>query len=187
MESLLAFLNSIYPLSPNLREHLSNVLKKRDFARGEYLLQAGRVSSHIYFIEKGLIRCFYRKGDKEICSWFMKEYDVIISVQSFFKQKPGYENIQAMEDCVVHYISYTELQQIYCNYIEFNIIGRKLVENYYALSEERLHSMRMLKGSERYQYVMEFHPDLIRRVPSKFIATYLGLTEVTLSRVKAKR
>jgi hypothetical protein len=87
----------------------------------------------------------------------------------------------------VHYISYSELQQIYNKYLEFNIIGRKLLENYYALSEERLYSMRMLKGSERYQYVMEFHPELIKRVPSKFLATYLGLTEVTLSRVKAKR
>jgi CRP-like cAMP-binding protein len=187
MEALLQFLHSIYPLSPSLSDHLSLILKKRDFARGEYLLQAGRVSGHIYFIEKGLIRCFYRKGNKEICSWFMKESDVIVSVQSFFKQKPSYENIQAMEDCVVHYISYSELQQIYNKYLEFNIIGRKLLENYYALSEERLYSMRMLKGSERYQYVMEFHPELIKRVPSKFLATYLGLTEVTLSRVKAKR
>jgi hypothetical protein len=77
----------------------------------------------------------------EVSSWFMKEGDVIVSVESFFKQKPSYESIQALEETTVHYISYDELQFIYKNFLEFNFVARVLAEHYYTLSEQRLYSI----------------------------------------------
>lgn len=122
--------------------------------------------------------------EKDVSSWFMKEGDVIISVESFFQQTASYESIQALEDCTLHYITYDELQFTFRNFPEFNFIGRVLIERYYTLSEQRLYSMRLQRSYDRYLYLMEHHSDLILRVPSKFLASYLGITEVTLSNIK---
>jgi CRP/FNR family transcriptional regulator, anaerobic regulatory protein len=178
MEDLVQFLESIYPMSDGLKQHLATVLKIKELERREYLLKSGHVSRIISFIDKGLLRCFYNKDHHEVCSWFMKEGDVIVSVESFFSQVPGYESIQAIEDSTLYYINYDELQFIYRNFPEFNFIGRVLLEKYYKLSEQRLYSLRMQKGQERYDYL------LILRVPAKYIASYLGLTETHFSFIK---
>jgi CRP-like cAMP-binding protein len=187
MEELLIFLNSIHPLSDSLIEYLSINLKTKHLAKKDFLLKAGHVSKDICFIGKGLLRCFYLIEDKEVCSWFMKEGDVIISVESFFKQQESYEAIQALDNCTLYYITYEELQFIYRNFSEFNFVGRILTERYYTLSEQRLHSIRMQRSQDRYAYLMEHHSELIQRVPSKFLASYLGITEVTLSNIKGNR
>ncbi|RYZ91073.1 MAG: Crp/Fnr family transcriptional regulator [Proteobacteria bacterium] len=186
MELLLNYLNAIHPLSDGLVDHLRSILKTRDLQKKEFLLKAGHISRHICFIEQGLLRCFYLKEDHEVCSWFMKEGDVIISVESFYQQKASYESIQALEDCVLHYIDYNELQDIYRRFPEFNFVGRVLTERYYGLSEQRLYGIRMQRSQERYDYLMEHHPELVLRVPAKYLASYLGITEVTMSKVKAR-
>ena len=187
MESLLQYLHSIFPLSPPLYEHLINILKTKEVRKKEYLLRTGKVCKNIFFIEKGIFRCFYLNGEKEVCSWFMKEGDVIASVKSFYEQIPSYESIQALEDCIVHYISYDEIQNIYNTYLEFNFIARVLTEKYYALSDERLYSTKMKQAAERYKYLMGHHPEIILRVPSTHIASYLGISLETLSRIKSRK
>ncbi|MGI8950769.1 MAG: Crp/Fnr family transcriptional regulator [Chitinophagaceae bacterium] len=186
MRELILYLSSIHPVSAKLQEYLLSILKTKILSKKSYLLKAGQICNHIYFIEKGLVRCFYVEGEKEVCSWFMKEADVIISVESFYLQKPSYESIQALEDCILHYIDYNELQFIYHNYIEFNFIGRVLTEKYYTLSEQRLYSLRMRKAPERYALLLHNFPELIQRVSSTHLASYLGLSLETFSRIKSK-
>jgi CRP-like cAMP-binding protein len=186
MEKLLHFLESIYPMTDGLKQHLASILKVKELPKKEYLLRSGQVSRKICFIVQGLLRCFYFKEGHEVSSWFMKEGDVIISVESFLSQKPSYESIQALEDCVLYYITYDELQAGYRNFSEFNFIGRVLLEKYYTLSEQRLYSLRMQRAQERYDYLMEYHSELVLRVPAKYLASYLGITEVTMSRIKAR-
>ena len=186
MEQLLEFLNSVYPLSDDLVNYLMQNLQSKVFKKKEMLLEKGRICKNIFFIEKGLIRCFYLLNEKEVSSWFMKEGDVIISVESFFKQVPSYESIQALEDCTVYYISYEQLMHAYVTFVEFNFVGRILTEKYYTLCEQRLYSLRMHKAAERYNDLLQNDPEIIQRVPSKYIASYLGISLETLSRVKSK-
>lgn len=184
MDKFLQSLNLIYPVSPDLHEHLLDKLKLVILSKKGFLLKEGRICKNIYFINKGLARCFYIKEDKEVSSWFMKEGDLIISVESYFKQQPSYENIQAIEECELFSLSYEELHVIYHKFPEFNFIARVLTEKYYTLSEQRLFSLRMQRASERYAHLMNHFPEIIQRVPSTFIASYLGITLETLSRIK---
>jgi CRP-like cAMP-binding protein len=185
MLELLSFLNSIHPLSDGLKEFLSAQLVRIDVAKKKFILRQGHICENIYFVEKGLVRCFYVKDEKEISSWFMAEGDVIASVESFFNQTTSYESIQALEDCTLYYLSYKEMQYAYREFPEFNVIGRVLVERYYKLSEQRLYSLRMQRAFEKYHYLLENFPQLIQRVPSKYLASYLSITEETLSRMRA--
>jgi CRP-like cAMP-binding protein len=184
MEALLQLLSSIHPLSNEGLEAFSQKLKYKELSKKALLLKAGHICQHIYFIHKGLLRCFYYHGDAEVCSWFMREGDVIISVESFFRQVASYESIQALEDCELFYMEYKDLQHIYRQYPEFNFVARVLTEKYYCLSEQRLFSIRMMRSQERYEYLTEHHPELVSRVPAKHLASYLGITEVMLSIIK---
>ena len=186
MKELLFYLESIHPMSDGLKQYLETNLKVKELPKKTYLLKAGHVSRNICFIAEGLLRCFYIKDQHEVSSWFMKEGDVIVSVESFFTQRESYESIQALEDSLLYYISYDELQFVYRQFPEFNFIARVLLERYYTLSEQRLYSLRMQRSQERYDYLMEHHPDLILRVPAKYLASYLGITEVTMSKIKAR-
>jgi len=184
METLFYLLNSIQPMSEGLVNHIGHILKSKQLKRREYLLKAGHICRIVGFIEKGLLRCYYAKGYSEVSSWFMKEGDVIISIESFYHQTESYESIQALEDTVLYYISHEELNHIYKTFPEFNFIGRVLTEKYYTLWAQQLYALRMQQANERYKWLMDNHAELILRVPAKYIASYLGIDETTLSKIK---
>lgn len=187
MEALLQYLESIHPLSRELVAYLSLRLQTKTLKKKDFLLKAGHTCREICFVADGLLRCFYNNGDTEVCSWFMKQGDVIISIESFFQQEKSYESIQALEDCTLFYIQYEELNYIYQNFPEFNFIGRVLTEKYYQLWAMQLHAIRMKQAPERYEWLIENHSELILRVPAKYLASYLGITEVMLSIIKGKK
>jgi CRP/FNR family transcriptional regulator, anaerobic regulatory protein len=186
MNKLLQYLNSIHPLTSPLEEYLVKILKHRKFSKKEFLLKAGHICRSVCFVQQGLFRCFYLKDQHEVCSWFMKEGDVIVSVESFFNQTISYESIQAIEECEVYCIEHAQLEYIYRTFPEFNFVARVLLQKYYTLSEQRLYSLRMQRSQERYDYLLEHHPEFILRVPAKYIASYLGLTEVTISKIRGR-
>jgi CRP-like cAMP-binding protein len=184
VEQIFLFLNNVYPLSAGLQECLASRLQYKEIRRKDFLLKAGHVCRHIYFIQAGLMRCFYNKGSAEVCSWFMKECDIIVSIESFYRQVPSYESIQALEDCCLYYISYSDLDYMYKTYPEFNYIGRELTLNYFILWAQQLYGLRMQTSYERYHWLISNFPELVLRVPAKYIASYLSITEVTLSKIK---
>jgi CRP-like cAMP-binding protein len=183
-QNLLQLFNSIIPISDELEKRLSETLQTNTYPKKYLLLKEGQVCNYIYFIEKGFLRSYYINHDKEITGWFMKENDIIVSVNSFFKRIVSYENIQTIEESTLHYIHYNELQNIYKDFIEFNIVGRVLAEMYYVLSEERLYGMRSHTAEERLQFLLDKHPEILLRAPLGYIASYLGISSETLSRIR---
>ena len=118
MDLLFKFLESIAPISDELKQHLTLTVKTKTFHRKEFLLKAGRICEHIFFIERGLIRCFYPTKEENISAWFVKDQDVVL-INKFCKQRPSKVSIQALEDCEVYYIHFQELQSIFQNFPEF--------------------------------------------------------------------
>lgn len=187
MLSLFKYLRSIHPLSPELRDHLEDIVKEKQLVRKDYLLKAGQISGNIYFVGQGLLRSYYTKEKKEISSCFFKEGDICMAPESFFTQQYGQENIQAIEDCVVFYISYEELQRIFRDFPEFNFIGRILLERCYLLLVQRFTAMWMQSAPDRYEWLANNFPELLQRVPAKYLASYLEITEGMLSTIKSRR
>ena len=123
----------------------------------------------------------------EVCSKFLKEGDIIVSASSFFLQKESHESIQAIENSVLWHICYDELQHIYKHFPEFNTIGRMLSIKSYLLSEQRLNFIRMKQASDRYSLMLENFPELVLRVPAKYLASYLSISVETLSRIRSNK
>ncbi len=186
MENIIALFNGIAPLPAALESHLRSILRPRYISRKEILLREGDIDRHIHFIEKGLVRAYYMLNDIEVSSWFMKEGNIFVSVQSFFFQEPSYETIEALEDGIIWGISYDQLQFIYKHFPEFNLHRATILEHYYALSEQRHYMTRRQLAYDRYVTLIEKEPELIHRVQTKHLASYLGLNTSTFSHIKAE-
>ena len=186
MTTLLAWLASYYPLPAPLIERLQPVIKEKRFARREFLLKAGKVCRHIYYVQKGLLRCYYDMDGLDISASFVKEGEIGVVAESFLLQKESHEHIQAMEDSIVYTISHADLEKLYRDFPELNIIARLIIGKCFILSEKRLSMIRMRRAKDRYSWLMAHESILIRRVPSKYLASYLGITEVKMSIVKKR-
>ncbi|MDI3322111.1 Crp/Fnr family transcriptional regulator [Pinibacter soli] len=186
-ESLKNILLNLHPLEPEVLNEIAIRLKLMELKKKELLLRQKQVYTDVYFIEKGFLRSFYEEGENEVTTWFMKEHDFIISVKSFFDQQASHESIEAIEDCVMYYISYEDLMHLYEKYHSFTFVGLMLTQHYYKQSEDRLFNLRKKDAFERYQYLLETYPEIALRCPLKHIASYLGITLETLSRIRGRK
>lgn len=171
-------------MSEPLQLHLGNVLKKRTLKPQEHLLKEGEINNIVCFITKGLLHCYIDEENRKVSTWFMKEGDVIFSVESFYLQIPSYEAIVAMEESEVYYITKQELNHINKTYLEFNFIGRELTEKYYMQWVKLANTIRSRSAQKRYQWLLGAHPDLMLRVPGKDLASFIGVTDSTYSHSK---
>lgn len=138
-------------------------------------------------MEQGLVRGYALHAGQEISSWFMAEGDFVISIISFLTQQPSTEYLELLEPSVVHSITHKQLNELYQVFPEFNYVGRVLTERYYVLSEQRAYHLRTLSAAERYAQLLRDFPKLVQRVPLKHLASHLGISAETLSRLRAKR
>lgn len=187
MEEFLTFLNAIRPLSESLSEHFTKTLKIKQIKKRSFLVRAGQVNNHFFFIVNGLIRGYYVKQNREISIWFLKENDFIASIESYVTQQPSKETMQALEDCTVVYGSFADLDNTYLRFPELERHGRLITQKYSSLWYSLLYGIRMQTATQRYQFLIDKFPELLLRVPAKYLASYLSITEVTLSRIRSKR
>ena len=186
MLPFLAFIEAIQPVSPALAQALTAAVRRETLPARHQLLRPGEVARRLYFLETGLVRGYTLLHGREVSSWFMDRGDFVISVLSFFTQRPSDQYLELLEPAVVHSITYTELQQMYHDFPEFNYVGRKLDEKYYVLSEQRAQNLRSRTAAERYKLLLRDFPTVFQRVALQHIASHLGMAPETLSRLRNK-
>lgn len=186
METIVKQFNTIYPLSDNLKSRLRKRLKEKYIYRQQYLLHSGHVCLNMYFIKYGLLRGFNDKGTREFSSRFMKEGDLCIAPQSYFTQSPSSEAIVSMEDSLVYYLPYQEVEDMRYRFPEFNFILFILLIKDYLAIDQCLSTIRTHAVAERYAWLIDNQQWLLKSIPAKHLATYLGMADATLSRIKAR-
>ena len=186
MKKVIEYLESIcsFKFSSELKAYLLDVLQQQTIKRKTKVLRVGQIRDRIYFIEKGLFRCYVMRGDAEICKWFMREGNIMISVNSFFNRKDSTEIIEALEESEVYWITFAQLQEMYGLFPEFRRVGQRLTEIYYCASEVRADDLRMKNSDELYKDWIADNPELAGRINKSHIASYFGVTLSTLSRGK---
>lgn len=183
---VIALFNSIVPLGEELASAIRRDSEVVKVGKKVILLDIGAISRTIYFIYSGGLRTYYIDPEgNDISSWFLFENELAISVYSFFSQKAGFEAIETLEECILLRLSYENLMQLYRLYPEFNFVGRTLTEQYYIRSEEKANSLRMLSARDRYLGLLEKRPFLLKRVPLGHLASFLGIAQQSLSRIRS--
>ena len=186
IEKLIARLNGLHPMSEDLTEKIKTITKITSHPRKTILLKEGDVNNNACMVLSGLVRAYYLNEGKDITSRFMDEGFIITSWISFYTRKPGNEFLETQEDTSLACVHYNDIQKLYDEFPEFNIIGRKQVEYSFYMSELRTRMLRKHTAEEKYRFFLENHPNLMQRVSLKHIATYLGMNEETLSRIRTK-
>lgn len=181
------YLNSIHPMPPELVQDLEELAVVKEYKKGDLILKEGTVSNYTSWIIKGLVRSYYVKDGEEITTKFLWEQGTITSVYSYYSRKPGNENIVALEDTTLASLHYDQMQMLYTKHPAFNYIGRVITERYLYLSEIEIFYLRKQKAEDKYQYIVKYFPELLQRVPLKYLATYMGMNLETLSRIRAKK
>ncbi|MFZ4861435.1 Crp/Fnr family transcriptional regulator [Sphingobacterium sp. Mn56C] len=185
--TLESIINKIYNIPLSSRSLLAEHIEEMSLTKGKILLKANKVEHAIYLIKSGIVRAYSDHEDGEITFWFGEEGEAILSMKSYVQNARSYENIELLEDCVLYKISIHTLTQFYEKDIHIANWGRKLAENELLKVEERLISRELLSAKQRYDKLLEQQPSLLKRVPLKHIASYLGITPVSLSRIRKER
>lgn len=186
VNELVQGLSYFHPVSDEVAAYLKDHTVRCFAKKRELLLKEGAVCSYVYFIKKGVLRGFIQQGDKDITTWITAENELVTAIPSLNKQHPSREYIQAVEDCELLVMTYKDLEVLYEKHVEFNIVGRKLLQKYYEDAEERAFVVRLTKAEDRYQHFLNKYEHLANRIPIKHIASFLGITQETLSRVRQK-
>ena len=175
------------PLSSELKEDLSMNVFVRKAKKKEILISEGKICDQLFFIKKGFLRGFHYQNGKEITTWFGFENDFATSSYSFVSQKVGYETVEVIEDSILYTITYENLDSIYGRHPEFNYVGRLLTEKYYIDLMERALCLQFQTAKESYEQLVATHPHILKRASLGHIASYLGISQETLSRIRAKK
>lgn len=186
IENLIARLNGLHPMSEELTQKIMSITRITSHSKKTILLKEGEINNHICMVISGLVRSYYLNEEKEITSRLMDEGFIITSWISFYTRKPGNEFLETIEDTTLACVHYNDIQKLYDEFPEFNIIGRKQVEYSFYMSELRTRMLRKHTAEEKYRFFLENHPNLLQRVALKHVATYLGMNEETLSRVRSQ-
>lgn len=179
-------LDQIYQLPDSSKQKMEPFIREVSFPKGHIILHADRVETKVFFIKKGIARAYSPTPDNEQTFWFGMEGDPVISMKSYVNYQKGYENIELLEDSDLYEISSGDLQKLYRDDNHLANWGRKLAEQELIKTEERLISRQFLTAKERYQELLDQNPELLLRVQLGHIASYLGITQVSLSRIRAE-
>ena len=186
LSSVIDTLNYFYPLSEGIKDYFRKHSYSCTFRKGKLLLKAGEICEHIYFIKKGAVRGFIKEGTKDITTWITAENEIVTSISSLDIREPAQENMQAIENCEMLALTYADFQDLYIKFPEFNIVARKLLQKYYQDAEGRAFIARVTNAEKKYQLFLIRYGHLANRIPLKYIASFLGITLETLSRVRKK-
>jgi len=157
---------------------------EKTFQKGDYLLKEGKVSDYFYLSE-GFLRVFTFDTDgNEVTTYFYSQGRVVFDAASFFLKRPSTENIQAMSECKVYVTNFDKLNQLFHSVAAFREFGRQMIVNEFVSYKERTLSMINQRAEDRYLKLMETNQSVFQYAHLNHIASYLGISERTLNRIR---
>lgn len=183
-DALRDLFKSLAPFTDEEFEEALPFFKVETFQKNEYFSKAGRISDRIGFVNNGLLRSFHTIKEKETTTFFQMPGSVAVALLSFLQMKPAIENIQALETSDLIVINRKNLLGLYDENWKWQQVGRVLIENYYVIMEKRMIALQSQSAHERYRNFLKQYPEIIKTVPQYYIASFLGMSPETLSRIR---
>lgn len=164
---------------------LENILVPMKFAKGQMILSEGEICKHIYYIEKGLVRQFYLKKGKEVTEHMAVEGNIVMCIESLFKEEPTSLQVEALEPVLIYALPKARLEEVALHNVNIQILYRKILEESLILSQIHADLLRFETAQNRYRKMCKLATQVTLRAPLVYIASYLQMTPETLSRVRS--
>ena len=184
--ALRASVAQLVSLSASERRFLEEQLVYREVPKKFTLIKEGEVAKELYFINRGCLRFYYNREGDEITGFIFLESLFATALDSFLQQEPSHQIVETLEDSELLVISYANLQKLYNASVNFQIFGRRLAEQRLVNAQRILASYILDSPEERYRKLLATQPEWLQRVPQHYIASFLGITPVSLSRIRKR-
>jgi len=184
---LIDFLDSVQPLSAGAKKILLRDSSQMTVEKKRFILKPGAASQNFYFIVKGVVQGFVKENGRSITTWIMQENEIAGSFRTVGTGEPCNEYVQALEDSQLIVLPVATTEYMFDHYPESNVIARRLWEFKYRQAEERAYLVRISNATKRYNRFIEIYPGLADRISLKYIASHLGMTLETLSRIRSRQ
>ena len=179
------FLKTYVPFTDAELQDILAHFSKEEVYKNQLLVKQGEICRNLYFIEKGMGRSFYLKEDgKEVTQWFFGPGVFMASADSFFNQTPSYYYLEILEDATLYSISSEKMDLLLAKYHKMEKFARLLSIDMLTKFVLKLNAIQFQTARERYDYMISEFPDISHRVSLGHIASYLGMTQETLSRIR---
>jgi CRP-like cAMP-binding protein len=166
-------------------EEIARGFTPKTVSKNEFLLRAGQVSDDYVFLDQGILRAFaYDTDGHDVTTGFYARGQVAFEVASFFQRTPSLEYIQALTDCQGWRISFAQLNELFHSRNEFREFGRSVLVRGYAALKSRMLATITEPAATRYEQLLRSQPELFQHAPLKYVASYLGITDTSLSRIR---
>jgi CRP-like cAMP-binding protein len=172
-------------LQPQQKVMVADTVRPVSVVKNHFLQHIGQTCRTIYYTQKGCARVFYMLHEQEITECFSFEGELAVRFESLLTNAPSRRAIQVLEDSEFLAFDMNKLDVIFTNQPFIEAMFRRMFHAYHIQSMERFENMQFRSAEERYQILLTHYPDVVRRVPLKFIASFLGITPVSLSRIRA--
>lgn len=183
-DTLKSFILTLAPFSDDDFNEALPFFKTEVIKKNAYFSKAGRVSDKLGFVVDGLLRSFYTIKNKDATTFFLTPGSVACALLSFLQTIPAVENIQALQTSTIVTIKRKDLETLYHENWKWQQAGRVLIENYYIKMEQRSISLQNQTALERYRAFTREFPEIVQSVPQHYIASFLGVSPETLSRIR---
>ena len=163
---------------------LESILVPLKYTKNEMILREGETCTNIYWVVKGLVRQYYYKNGKELTEYMATENNIVMCIESLFREQPTHLQIKALEPTVLIALPKADLEAVAMKSVNIQILYRKILEESLILSQIHADMLRFESAQDRYQKLIKRQPQLVLRAPLVYIASYLQMTPETLSRVR---
>ena len=187
MNYFIDYLNQIVPLTDESVVAINKITVYRELLKNTSLLQNGDVCKEFHFIENGIARVFYYKDGKEVTAWFAGKNQIVSAIDSLFTGNPSSYNIEILEESTVWSLQYNKIEPVFDKHPIVERLGRLLITNNYLLLDERMKLFAFCNAEERYERLLLQIPDILQKVKLGHIASYLGISQEHLSRIRGRK
>ena len=186
MNQLIAYIKSSIPnLSEEALKTIEQSFVRQERKKGDLLLVQGDICKNLYFLSEGICRSYSIKDGNDITTWFSFKNDFITSFTSFFPKELSYENIEMLSDGLLYQISHHHFFNMRHQSIEIERVINYFIVLYTIQVEKRLFLIQTHSAAEKYKLILQQEPHLVQFIPNKHLASYLGITRETLSRIRS--
>lgn len=186
MSELEKYIQSYFGVTNDDLEKICSFFKLITLKKGDFFLKTGRYSDRLGFVQSGIIREFLFVDDKEVTKWISTKGYFVVDLSSFIFSQPARWNFQALTDCEIYVIdnkNYEQIGQILPNWTN---LEKLFIAKCFTVLEDRIVTHISMTAKERYLQLFNFNKELINQVPLQYLASMLGMTPETLSRLRKK-